>query len=145
MHLITILPNLVTRGKLGRATRPADLEALGILRATSLIPPGEPNLVGWEGYAHWPMSDGSRVNLELLEDAVEWVLEGLRRKRRTLVMCRAGRNRTGLVVATVLHRWLGVSGAEALAMFRARRPRGVANPAFEEYLLGLPKGNPRRG
>lgn len=139
MRCIEILPNLWTRGKLAKETTLEDIQELGIHAVVSLIPPGEPALVGWEGYTHWPMSDGSVVDVRSLEKIRDVVLDNLKDDRRTLVMCRAGRNRTGLVVASVLRIWLKLSGAEALQMFREKRPRGVANPAFENYLLSLPK------
>ena len=137
MHMIQILPNLYTRGCLPKGTTPEQLQSLGIRHVVSLFPPGEPSLVGWDGYTHASMSDGAKVDTALLEQVVDSVISNLRRKRATLVMCRAGRNRTGLVVSVVLSRWLNFSGEKALAMFRSKRPRGVANPAFERYLLGL--------
>ena len=137
MHMIQILPNLFTRGCLSEGATPEQLESLGIRHVVSLFPPGEPSLVGWDGYTHASMSDGKEVNVALLEQVVEGILLNLRRKRPTLVMCRAGRNRTGLVVSVVLSRWLKIPGEEALDLFRSKRPRAVANPAFERYLLGL--------
>lgn len=138
MHLIKIIDGLYTRGKLRTGTQPSELETLGIGRVISLIPPGEPSLVGWKGYSHHPMSDGATVDQGKLDRAVGVVLKAIGTGIPVLVMCRAGRNRTGLVVCTALNRRCGWNGAFCLEYFRARRPRGVANPAFERYILGLP-------
>jgi hypothetical protein len=142
LHLTKIIPNLYTRGKLRTGTPLSTIEEAGLKCVVSLIDPGEPTLVGWPGYVHWPMSDGSLVDEERLTGIVDVIVENLRWKKATLVMCRAGRNRTGLVVCAVLRERLGISGREALDLFRERRPRGVANPTFEKYLLSLPTKNP---
>jgi hypothetical protein len=60
--------------------------------------------------------------------------------RHVLVRCRAGMNRSGLVVGEVLKR-RGYSAAEAIAMIRRRRaPGALNNETFVAYLetgLGL--------
>ena len=60
--------------------------------------------------------------------------------RQVLVRCRAGMNRSGLVVGEVLKR-SGYTAADAIAMIRQRRsPRALNNETFVAYLetgLGL--------
>lgn len=137
MRTIEIVPNLITRGKLGSSETVATVKAQGIRRVFSLFPPGEPAMVGWYGYYHRSLSDGAKVDGERIMRIAQLVAEGVLEGDKTLVMCRAGRNRTGLVVCTALHLMLGISGKEALRLFREKRPRGVANPAFEKFLLTL--------
>jgi protein-tyrosine phosphatase len=110
--------------------------------AVSLTAAGEPSLEGWGGYLHAPMSDGAKVDEPLLRKVADFVTADVLAGEPTLVMCRAGRNRTGLVVCRSLVDVLGVSGEEALRIFREKRPRGVANAAFERYLVSVPR--PRR-
>jgi len=139
MKVIEIIPNLVTRGRLGSHVTAGDVEGVGIKRVFSLYAGGEPCLKDppWSGYTHAPMSDGAVVDREFVMRLAEDVAKGVRAKKKTLVMCRAGRNRTGLIVCTALHILRGMTGEEALMLFRSRRPRGVANPAFEAFLLTL--------
>lgn len=60
--------------------------------------------------------------------------------RRVLVRCRAGMNRSGLVIAEVLMR-CGYTAPDAIAMIRRRRaPGALSNASFVAYLetgLGL--------
>lgn len=136
MRVTKIIDGLYTRGKLGKRTL-EDVLQLGVGCAVSLIPPGEPALEGWPGYIHWPLSDGNHVVRSRLNWVVRVIIGKLREGTPVLVMCRAGRNRTGLVVSAVLVECLGIPGREALRLFREKRPRGVDNRAFEEYLVGL--------
>jgi len=62
------------------------------------------------------------------------VLDGV----AVLTHCRAGRNRSGLFSALLLREWLGLSGAAAMERVRLQRPEALANPSFEEFLMGLP-------
>lgn len=55
-----------------------------------------------------------------------------------LVTCRLGLNRSGLVSALAARLILRCSGAEALALVRARRPGALSNPGFVAYLASLP-------
>jgi protein-tyrosine phosphatase len=50
--------------------------------------------------------------------------------------CSGGFNRSGLVAGLILNE-LGVSGAEALARIRARRPGALFNETFADYLASL--------
>jgi hypothetical protein len=88
-------------------------------------------------YRHTPIPDGASFPEEDLADLVQELIEHLQGGGRVLVMCHAGRNRSGLVSALVVRKFLGCSGQQALQWVRAARPRAVANEAFEGYLAGL--------
>lgn len=138
LKLVEILPGkLYTRGQLPDWAGPSDLASVGVTLALSLTARGEPGLAGWGGYLHLPMSDGADQQEDLAGAASRRVVNEIVRGGEALVMCHAGRNRTGLVVCLALRRLLKVSGSEALDFFRARRPMGVANQAFETYLRSL--------
>jgi protein-tyrosine phosphatase len=57
--------------------------------------------------------------------------------RKVLCHCLMGFNRSALVAGLILVH-LGMSGPEALAMLRDRRPGALYNPVFAEYLASLP-------
>lgn len=137
MKVVEVLPNLHTRGKLNTSTTVVQVSRL-YRSVVSLTAPGEPALLNWSGYLHCPMSDGATIEFDAVNCAVNRVVDSLMRNRRTLVMCRAGRNRTGLVVCLALTRFKGWSGNEALDWFRKVRPRAVANPTFEAYIRKIP-------
>ncbi len=56
-----------------------------------------------------------------------------------LVHCLAGRNRSAAVAALVLRRHGNLTGSEALALVRARRPGAVVNPVTAAWLTALEK------
>ena len=63
------------------------------------------------------------------------VAHALRANRSTLVHCRSGYNRSGLVVAQALIN-TGLSGVDAIELIRRRRsPWVLHNLTFEDYLL----------
>lgn len=136
--MIEVIPGLYTRGKLSNSTTPKDLYNLGIRHVVSLTSQGEPALRHWSGYVHLQLSDGKKIETEKL-DIVDQIVNWVQSREPTLVMCHAGRNRTGLIVCLVLQKLLKISGKESLILFRERRPRGVANTTFEKYLMSLEK------
>lgn len=90
-------------------------------------------------YHRVTLSDGARVDPALVEAAVHQVHVWLGDRLRVLVHCHAGRNRSALVAARVAQRLLGLTGDEAVAHVRARRPRALANSAGEAYLRAQPR------
>ena len=144
MKAIEVLDGLWIRGRLNSALTTqqavAELKELGITSVLSVHPQGDTMLLGQNeiDYKHVPLSDGKKIP-DVIEELADWVYE---RVPSTLVMCRAGRNRSGLIVALTIMRIKKVSGPVALDVLRNKRPRAIANPAFEKYLLGLeaPKG-----
>lgn len=86
---------------------------------------------------HLPLSDGKRVPVEAATHAADVVLALLAGERTVLLHCVAGRNRSGLVAALVVRQRRNLTGQEAVDWVRDRRPRGLANPAFETWLQHL--------
>ena len=88
-------------------------------------------------YWHVPSPDGSRIAPSI--PAMALIAAGqIQRGGCVLVMCHAGRNRSGLLTALTLRQLDGISGEQALSRVRAARPRAVANPSFAAYLEDLP-------
>lgn len=59
--------------------------------------------------------------------------------KKTLVSCRMGKNRSGLVTALAARELLGIGGAEAAHLVRARRQGALSNPVFYQFLTTLPR------
>ena len=95
---------------------------------------------------HYPFDDDPEpdpADLMTAWSAGEAVAKDLRRGRKVLVSCAMGRNRSALVAALALYMVTGHSGAEVLALVRAKRVddtgvRALSNPAFQRYLRSLP-------
>jgi protein-tyrosine phosphatase len=85
----------------------------------------------------WPTSSTSSPAIAEVNAVVRQIAAEIRRGGRVLVMCRAGRNRSGLLTALVVRQLTGCSGPEAVAGVRRGRPRALANPHFERYLERL--------
>lgn len=92
-------------------------------------------------HKEWYFHDGLMPEEYLLEDAVTWAWRHWMMGTPTLVRCQAGLNRSGLVVARLLIdvAWQGMGPHEVIELIREKRSRNALfNPAFREYLLGLP-------
>lgn len=94
---------------------------------------------GLTSVVHAGFDDGrpSQAELERAVGAATRVVGHLDRARRVLVTCMAGRNRSGLVCALVLHLRYGVSGARAVTELQRRREGALCNPHFVRFLQGL--------
>jgi hypothetical protein len=91
-------------------------------------------------YLTWHIVDGPLPDLILLYNTAELAANAVRRNVPTLVHCAAGLNRSALV-ASLAHKLLvGCSGAEAMALVRARRedPNCLSNQIFADWLRSLP-------
>lgn len=88
------------------------------------------------GYLHHPIPDGISSDFRALEYLAGRALE-VAGDGAILTLCHAGRNRSGLLSALIVRRLRRVTGAEALQVVRAGRPRAVANPQFARYLEEL--------
>lgn len=116
-------------------------EASGVKTVVGLAPRAEnPALrelatAGMIEYMHWPIPDGKIhgpvANRLLLLAAA------LSRRAGVAVHCRAGRNRSGLLVALIVRERMGLTGHAAMALVRERRPRALANEDFAAWLEGL--------
>ncbi len=87
-------------------------------------------------YVHWPIRDGPDApDAGVLRSLAELVNQLRRCKKRVLVHCAGGINRSGLLAAAALV-CEGVPPEQAIQTVRARRPGSLANPAFVRHLLG---------
>jgi protein-tyrosine phosphatase len=91
-------------------------------------------------YVYHPIRDEELPDLARIEALGRLVADLVSAGHRVLVHCRMGFNRSVLVVATALT-YMGLSGREALASLRLRRPGALFNEVFAAHVAALP---PRR-
>lgn len=140
MKTHTILPGLYQRGHTGRVSLDEKRRWLAENHVGLVL-----NL--WQHDRDWmilpvryelqPMPDGRVIPEATLRMLVILARDFAKIGQGTLVLCHAGRNRSGLLSAMIVRDWLGVSGTEAMRIVREGRPRAIANPAFAAYLEGL--------
>jgi hypothetical protein len=116
------------------------IEALGISAVIDLdgdLDAGVPTKPDHMLYVYFPFNDHGlpdRVKLHALASlGAELVGSG----RKVLCHCLMGFNRSALIAGLILVH-LGMSGPEALAILRDRRPGALYNPVYAEYLTSLP-------
>lgn len=92
-------------------------------------------------YLHIPVVDGELTpkNLHRAEMAAAEVIKRARLWQPMLIHCAAGRNRAPFIAALAWRQLNWTSGEKALDHVRSVRNGAIANPAFEEYLMGLPQ------
>jgi hypothetical protein len=114
--------------------------ALGITAVIDLdgdLDAGVPTKPDHMLYVYFPFNDHGLPDLVKLNALASLGAELVGSGRKVLCHCLMGFNRSALVAGLVLVH-LGMSGAEALAMLRDRRPGALYNPVFAEYLTSLP-------
>ena len=89
-------------------------------------------------YVYFPFEDDDRVlpSLAKLRAIAQLAASLMREGHTVLSHCTGGFNRSGLVAGLILTE-LGLSGAEALARIRAKRPGALYNGAFADYLASV--------
>ena len=89
-------------------------------------------------YVYFPFDDDDRVlpSLTKLRAIAQLGASLMRDGHRVLTHCSRGFNRSGLVAGLILTE-LGMSGAEALARIRAKRPGALYNDTFADYLASI--------
>lgn len=78
----------------------------------------------------------SRAQFRAISELARMIKLRLARGSRVLVTCRAGLNRSGLVVATLLAREAGMKPVDAVRLVRAKRSiLALNNPAFVHAVI----------
>jgi protein-tyrosine phosphatase len=86
-------------------------------------------------YVHWPFADSVVPDETLLIMHTMAIVRHIKaRAGAALVQCNAGRNRSGLLSALVVMSLREMTGKQAVAWVRDRRPNALANPDFVKYL-----------
>jgi len=82
-----------------------------------------------------PIPDFSVPTKDELEQAVQQTIAHARAGHNVVIHCSAGIGRTGLFMAYLAKRCLGLSGAEALQWVRRYIPRAVETPEQQRLVL----------
>ena len=91
-----------------------------------------------------PNDDGdlTRRQLEIAAHAADQVAGEFLQGQKVLVICMAGKNRSGLVIALALHMLSGAGGVAAARLVRAKRRSfggpALTNPSFNALLENIP-------
>jgi hypothetical protein len=138
-HSSKILPRLYQ----GVAPPPGETMALHgvnvIVLCAQEIQPGAQHFPGVRVVLHCPFDDDYDVpltasELNMVRNTAASVVRALRSGDRVYVSCRAGLNRSGLVVAHAVMYMIDCSGREAKQWVQSRRPRALSNPLFCQIL-----------
>jgi len=89
-------------------------------------------------YVYFPFDDDDRLlpSLTKLRAIAQLAASLVREGHTVLSHCSGGFNRSGLMAGLILTE-LGMSGAEALARIRAKRPGALYNGTFADYLASV--------
>lgn len=88
-------------------------------------------------YVYQPIYDEQLPDLAMLHSVGRLGAELIRQGHRVLAHCGMGFNRSALVAGVILVE-LGMSGSDAVARLRERRPGALYNETFADYLASLP-------
>jgi protein-tyrosine phosphatase len=94
-----------------------------------------------------PIPDGALDNQEVVRVLVSArvVADALVSRRRVLVTCAQGRNRSALVAAMALARVTRLGAEDLVRLMRAKRdPQALSNPHFRELLARIVGAGLRR-
>lgn len=88
---------------------------------------------------HVPMDDAQLTQDEFTRanQAADLAFKAYKNGARILVTCLLGLNRSGLVMALLLHRITGISGEDAIALIRSRRRMALWNRSFVRALRSI--------
>lgn len=118
------------------------IHALGIDVVVDLfgtLDPGVPTAPNSVLYIFWPLEDEAELPaLGIMHVLVDAIVRLIQLGHKVLVHCHMGKSRSGLLNAQVVMKVLGLSGADAVAYVRRRRPGALGNPVFAAYLESLP-------
>jgi hypothetical protein len=119
--------------------------ALGITGVIDLdgdLDEGVPTEPGRVVYVYFPFDDGGLPDEAKLHAVASLGAELIAGGHKVLCHCLMGLNRSALVAGLILVH-LGMTGAEAAALLRERRPGALYNKTFGGYLESLPAGGAR--
>jgi protein-tyrosine phosphatase len=89
-------------------------------------------------YVYFPFEDRDLPDLTKLHDLAKLGASLVENGHRVLAHCGMGHNRSALLAGLILT-YLGMTGADAVALLRDKRRGALYNKTFAAYLQGLPK------
>jgi len=98
---------------------------------------GIPSVPNHMLYVYFPVYDEGLPDLNKLHALARLGAHLVASGERVLAHCGMGFNRSALVAGLVLT-YLGINGADAVALLREKRPGALFNEDFAKYLAALP-------
>jgi len=98
---------------------------------------GIPSIPNHMLYVYFPVYDEGLPDLNKLHALARLGAHLVSSGERVLTHCGMGFNRSALVAGLVLT-YLGIKGADAVALLREKRPGALFNENFAKYLAALP-------
>ncbi len=139
-HVISTQPGTLAQGDAESAVRESSTFDLVVLCAEEFQPVDHAFRAGLR-VLRLPFDDTlkplTRRELQPLIGAASSLADEIRRGRRVLVTCMAGRNRSGLVSALTLCRLYGMTGSAAVTRVKQCRPNALTNRVFAETVVRL--------
>lgn len=139
IEIVEIVPGLYQSSAIRWPWDKSKVKALGIDVVIDLQGRFDTSMPWLKAYLYWPIKDEPKLPYLLeLDDVATW---GMRMwdanwRRKVLVHCTGGFNRSGLVNAMILYKH-GISGLEALRIIRQARPGALSNATFADYVMTL--------
>jgi hypothetical protein len=138
MEIVEVYPGLYQSSAI-RFWSKKRIKKLGVDVVIDLQGGFDPGMKFLKAYHYWPIKDEPMLpDLKGLFTIGRLGASYLKDRRKVLVHCTAGYNRSGLVNAMILHFYLSISGKEAMQMIRRARPGALYNQTFADFLDKLP-------
>jgi protein-tyrosine phosphatase len=114
-----------------------DLDISVLIDLDGGLDKGVPSLPNHIIYLYFPILDGDLPNLIKLHAVARIAADLCRQGYGVLTHCLLGLNRSAMLTGVILT-YLGLTGREACALLREKRPGSLFNPVFAAYLESLP-------
>jgi protein-tyrosine phosphatase len=114
-----------------------DYQIQVIFDLDSALDLGVPTLANQLIYIYFPFEDKELPDLGKLHQLAHLGASFIARGSRVLAHCGMGHNRSALLAGLILT-YLGMSGAQAVALLRHKRQGALYNKTFAAYLHALP-------
>jgi hypothetical protein len=134
---IEVYPGLFQGSQISSAEDIKEVKRLDIESVIDLEGGFDPPMGFLHTYLFWPFLDWPFLpNLGSLLSVATFGVTQLQAKKKVLVHCRCGLNRSGLVCGRMMN-LMGLPGPEILRRMKERIPGSLWNPVFRDYIRGL--------
>jgi protein-tyrosine phosphatase len=136
-NALEVFPNLFQGSQISSQEDVKKVRDLKIQTIIDLEGGFDPPMGFLESYLYWPILDLAILpDLNSLFSVAAFGGHCLNIKKRVLVHCRQGLNRSGLVCGQIMN-LRGLKGPEILKAINEKIPGALWNPIFREYIRGL--------
>ena len=132
-----VFPNLYQGSQISSKEDIGKVRDLGIQTIIDLEGGFDPSMGFIESYLYWPISDVPWLpDLENLFRVASFGTNTILCKKKVLVHCGQGFNRSGLVCGRIMS-LMGMEGPDILKAINKKIPGALWNPVFRKYVEGL--------